>query len=129
VLTITVGLEWARVREKRHVNWIRAADARLRRSETEARNQRALAERERLRSYQHQYATQLKLAGSLAERKENEHAMQLLETLTTLEGLPETHGFAWRYLDRKVSIRPTAALSPSRTSPGTPSSSMPTPAR
>ncbi len=102
VLTITVGLEWARVREKRHVNQIRAADARLRKSETEARDQRALAERERLRTYQHQYATQLKLAGSLAERKENEPAMQILETLRTLEGLPETHGFAWRYLDRKV---------------------------
>ncbi len=110
-LAVLIGLEWARVREKRHFDEIRVADERLRRSETEAQNQRALADRERLlAAYQHLAANQLKLAGSLVERQEYEPAMSILQTLRPPAGLPDLRGFSWHYLNRI--IRPLVPILP-----------------
>ncbi len=110
VLAVLVGLEWARVREKRHFDEIRLADERSRRSEIEAQKQRALADRGRLLAYQHLAANQLKLAGSLVERQEYEPARSILKTLTPPEGLPDVRGFTWHYLERF--IRPEVTMLP-----------------
>ncbi len=102
VLAVLVGHEWARVRENRHHIEIGLAEERSRRSETEAQNQRALAYGDRLLVYQHLAANQLKLAGSLVERKEYEPARSILETLRPPEGLPDVRGFTWHHLDRLI---------------------------
>ncbi len=102
-LAVLIGLEWARVREKRHFDEIRVADERLRRSETEAQNQRTVADRERLlAAYQRLAANQLKLAGSLVERQEYEPAMSILQSLRPPTGLPDLRAFTWHYLNRII---------------------------
>ncbi len=110
VLAVLVGLEWARLREKRHFDQLRLADERSRRSEIEAQKQRAIADGGRLLAYQHLAANQLKLAGSLVERQEYEPARSILETLRPPEGLPDVRGFTWHYLERV--IRPQVTMLP-----------------
>ena len=102
VLAALVGLEWARVREKRHFDELRVADERSRRSELDAQNQRALSYRDRLLAYQHLAANHLKLAGSLVDSEEYEPARSILETLRPPEGLPDLRGFTWHHLDRII---------------------------
>jgi WD40 repeat protein len=110
VLVFVVGLEWARVREKRYRDAIGLANDRLRRSETEARDQRTLADRERLQNYQRHVATQVQAAAPLVERKEYGQAMSILDTLGPPERLRDARGFAWHYLDRIV--RPPVTMLP-----------------
>jgi len=103
VLAVLGGLEWARVREKQYNDALRVALDRSRRSETEARDERALADRERLLAHQLLAANQLKLAGALAEREEYDSAMSILDTLRPPQSLPDSRGFAWYYLHRLIS--------------------------
>ena len=100
VLAILGGLEWARVREKRHQDELRMADNRSLLFETEARDQRALF-------HQQLTANQVRLAGMLVEREEYGPAMSILETLRPPENLPDSRGFAWHYLHRLARPRVT----------------------
>ena len=106
VLAVVGGFGWAQVREKQHNDELRVADDRSRLSETAARDQRAVADQHRLLAYRYRAANQLKVAGSLVERKEYEPAMSILETLSPPQGLPDARGFVWHYLDGRC--RPAA---------------------
>ncbi len=88
VLAIVGGLEWARAREKRHDDALRASEDRSRKVA----------------------ADQLKYAGLLAEREEFERAMSVLETLKPSQGLPDSRGFVWHYLQRLA--RPHVTMLP-----------------
>ncbi len=67
----------------------------------------ALADQHRLLAYQHLAANQLKRASSLLERGEHGPALSILDTLAPPQGLPDSRGFAWYYLDRLVRPRVT----------------------
>ncbi len=110
VLAVLGGLEWARVREKKHGDELRLALENSRRSETEAREHRAVADRERLLAYQHLAANQLKLAGLLLDRGEYESAISILDSLGPPRGPSDSRGFAWNCLDRLV--RPPTTMLP-----------------
>ena len=109
-VAVAVGLEWGRVREKRYLDELRAAEDRSRRNETEARDQRALAASVRQLSYRQRAETRLKEAFALVERRDFEQAKSALDALSPPEGLPDARGFAWHYLDRK--IRPPVTMLP-----------------
>ncbi len=87
------GLGWARAREKRHQDELGLALDRTHRSERAALHLRALADR-------HRAAEELRIAGSLYERGEQEAATSILDALDPTPGLPDSRGFAWYYLDR-----------------------------
>ena len=100
LLTSLGGLEWARAWEKRHRDALQVVLDRSRRSEEEARDQRALADRQRGLAHRHWAASQLKLASSLCERGDQGAARSILDALGPSPGLPESRGFAWQFLDR-----------------------------
>ena len=108
VLAVLGGLGWARVREKRHQDELRMADDRSRLIETEARDQRAVADRQRLSPATGRKPVEAR--GLLVEREEYDPAMSILETLRPPEGLPDSRGFAWHYLHRLV--RPARTMLP-----------------
>ena len=87
------GLGWARAREKRHQDELGLALDRTHRSERAALHLRSLADR-------HRAAEELRIAGSLYERGEQEAATSILDALDPTPGLPDSRGFAWYYLDR-----------------------------
>jgi WD40 repeat protein len=100
LLTSLGGLEWARAREKRHQDALQVVLDRSRRSEEEARDQRALADRQRGLAHRHWTASQLKLASSLCERGDQGAARSILDSLGPSPGLSDARGFAWQFLDR-----------------------------
>ncbi len=109
---VPAGLEWSRLREIRRNEELGAAIEQSHRSESEARAQRALADRERLLAYRRLAANQLKLAGSLADQGEYEPVISILDSLDPPRELHLPRGFPWNHLDWRVRrpARPLAVL-------------------
>ena len=107
VLAVLGGLESARVREKQHHDELRIVHEHSRQSETEARDQRGLAD---LLAYHHRAANQLNLASSLVDRGDFGPALSVLENLRPPQRLTDSRGFAWNYLNRL--LRPRVAMLP-----------------